>query len=113
MENTYTQQAIKMAVEGGYDAGLHITSSTPHEFKEWEILSDPKFWQALGKKLGWATTKEKNDYKPHRIGLHSDDNTQGDCYCNQPKDYISYWHCFIDHLAAEKPAEEFFRELLK
>lgn len=45
-------EAIKLAIEkGGYD--IHASNIVPDRYLELEIVQDSKFWQALGKALGW------------------------------------------------------------
>lgn len=109
------EEAIKKAIEGGWQ-GLEFMDKVEVEkglkyplygrvwgtSKEGEghgtqfafLVLDPKFWQALGKALGWYS--EKPLYQIN----------------NQPAQWAYYWHCFIDHLAEGKDAESFFQNLL-
>lgn len=95
---TYTEQAIRKAIERGYSK-----LREPITFIEWKgsswmirtsdeitypievLFLDPSFWQSLGKALGWCP----------------DDNWKW------------YWHNFIDNLIAGKDTETFFKDLLQ
>ena len=72
-------------------------------FDEWvqryknRCFLDPKFWQALGKGLGWKDPQVKEEDLP--VGY-------------RPW-WLEYQHRFIDHLAEEKEPNDFFKELLK
>lgn len=66
MKITNEQDAIKQAVEAGYEYG-----DLPEELEESEyetiLLSDPAFWQALGRARGWfeGEWKPSSDELPH------------------------------------------------
>lgn len=104
---TYTEQAIKIAIENGWEgASLNLVGSVKTlgvriglENKE-KVCLDPLFWQALEKGLGW-----------HK---HGHKYTQGGI--KVPIDYgekwQEHWHHFIDHLAEGKDIESFFIALL-
>lgn len=96
------KQAITKAVEGGYELKeakchhvlMHDENGCPFGFhyEPWHFYtSDPSFWQALGKELGWVDTDVR------RI---------------EGKIWRFHWHRFIDHLAEGKDAESFFATLL-
>jgi hypothetical protein len=87
---THIEQAIKEAVTYGLDAGPHVHARFPagqHDIRESEVFLDPSFWQALGKARGWAPETEE-------------------------KQWLYYWHRFIDHLAEGKDLESFFADLI-
>ena len=105
------QTAIKKSIEGGYrpnhlgrvfkcEQGTMIISEN--------IYSDPNFWKCLGKALGWP------DYTDKPIKVEATSQSERDAIAKewgvQP-----YWlfkqHQFIDHLASEKSAELYFKEL--
>lgn len=65
-------------------------------------LLDPLFWQALGKARGWK------EYM-YNDGIQSDRPDRQ--YASWTLTWKHYWHCFIDHLAEGKSAEEFFATL--
>lgn len=105
---TKIQEAIQLAItKGGYSgisgqdnnwAGCHT-----HEFKELTlrypgaIFNDSKFWQALGKALGWDEINGKT-WESNRFGF-------------MPV-WQHHWHRFIDSLIAGKSTEDFFQELI-
>ena len=107
------EQTIKKAIKGGWNMGLvgddfslsftkvmegkanyTIKKDDGYTFYEdvpvSRIFLDPKFWQALGKAMGWGedTTDESGRYKWHWK-----------------------WVEFIDHLAEGKDAESYFKQL--
>lgn len=111
------QQAIKKAIEGGYQQkenhryperfgnGLHGISE---DFCIFETLSDPTFWQSLGKAMGWKSRKHhlwpaleiipKDDYEVVRRE-------------QVMEDWFYHWHRLIDFLAEGKTIEQFFEGL--
>lgn len=96
------ENAIKKAIEGGYNGiqvGLEfwcgIETKTAKEYPQLALL-DPLFWQSLGKAMGW---KEK---------MYIEGKGE-----RNVKEWLEYWHNFIDHLAEGKDADSFFNELLK
>ena len=111
------ETAIKRAIEGGYKYNFADTflgqpygnSNSPkfywqnddngsyEELKKEQVLFDPLFWQCLGKAEGWGGEW---------------DTTNGG-YIVKSKDYLPYWHSFIDHLVDGKPIDDFFNQLLK
>lgn len=100
---THLEQAIKDAVEkGGYKSSFEVRTfepaarmfglATAKKMHDSHILSDPAFWQALGKARGW-------------------DNGNIFAYKSPNASPINNWHRFIDHLAAGKDIESFFASL--
>lgn len=108
---TYTEQAIKIAIENSYEPfksfkmseatntfirskslAVHIKGSTAGK-NYYEIFFDPLFWQALGRGLGW-----EEDVNFTKYGAMS-----GWRYA---------WHRFIDHLIEGKDIESFFEQLI-
>jgi hypothetical protein len=67
------------------------------------VFIDPLFWQALGKSRGWA-----EEVMPS--GRTVADPSRKQSQILTPS-YRWYWHRFIDHLIAEKTAEDFFKSL--
>lgn len=111
------EEAIKKAVEGGYDTtnatGITWSKLFPDDYETFQadILLDPSFWRSLGKALEWKLTC------PDRCvgGLGA---LRGNMYIsctscgNKGIEGWSYqWHRFIDHLAEGKSAESFFQNL--
>lgn len=112
------ERAIEKAIEGGYfveqggplslpvgEQGLtdsSIRTTTEKDGIKWtsstllkdlnihKIFSDLKFWQALGKSLGWKI----------------------ESLTNMNHEWLLQWQSFILHLAAEKDPEDFFADLL-
>jgi hypothetical protein len=115
------QEAIDKAVEEGY----HIYGSdgmdtyyegANSEFSAWtrtdnessfmipteETLLDPKFWQALGRALGWSEACDLAITCVH-----------GDEECQRCRGYywMYQWHCFIQAIADGNTPEAFFAHL--
>lgn len=78
---TYSDERFKSDQSKNCNFWIHIT----------QITSDPSFWQSLGKAMGW------DGNRGHDLDLVID--------------WKYKWHKFIDHLAEEKTAEEYFKEL--
>lgn len=119
---SYLQQAIKLAIEGGYDARWHEEwgayrskakegwrALSTHLIDE-QILLDPLFYQSLGKSLGWGECS---------CGCHpARGHEKGFVNCIHCKHirhpgYLYHAHRFLDHVMEGKDAEEFFRELIE
>jgi len=116
------KEAIQKAIEGGYVTGFmydKLAKIDPLGAVE-ILLLDPKWWQCLGKALGWreicadcggeVTRKQTPEY-PKLAGLS---------WCPQrceaknfQEGHLYQWHRFIDNLAEGKDVNEFFNELLK
>jgi hypothetical protein len=115
------QEAMNKAVEGGY----HIYGSdgmgtyyegASSEFSAWtradnestfvvpveETFLDPRFWQALGRALGWSEACD--------LAITC---AQGHEECRQCHGYywMYQWHCFIQALADGHTPEAFFAQL--
>jgi len=92
------EQAIKKAIEGGYCYAIsgEAYKNTLAEKGEKEIVFlDPKFWQCLGKAMGWTKGYETKEMR-------------GESYYLK---WLFEWHKFIDYLAEGKSAEDFFIDL--
>ena len=64
-----------------------------------QFLTDPAFWQTLGKALGWVAQQHlvhSGDYSSKVSGIYF---TPG---------WTAEWYRFIDHLAEGKSADDFF-----
>jgi hypothetical protein len=115
------QEAMNKAVDGGYHidgsdgiATLYIGAND--EYSAWtrtdndssfmvpveETFLDPRFWQALGRTLGWS---EVGDL--FIIYVHGNEEWQRfrGCY------WMYQWHCFIQVLAEGNTPEVFFNHL--
>ena len=103
---TKTQQAIQYAIEKGYKYtsqlfGLDILIQNQKLNREIHlrfVLLDPLFFQALGKKLGWAI-------------ITCDNFGKGDVNCNPS--WLYHQHRLIDWIAERKDIESFFAEIIK
>lgn len=131
------KDAIQKAIEGGwrpqdygykpsrgvtfksfYLIGNKLEIEVEREEKQWEwnkpyigtahgsfwvhitqVTSDPLFWQALGKALGWGM------WKSPEINASA---IEEDYWGESTPLWKWHWHCFIDHLASGKSADEFF-----
>ena len=114
-------EAVDKAVEGGY----HIYGSdgmdtgyegATNDYSAWtrkdndssflvpteETLLDPKFWQALGRALGWS---EVCDLTITCVHGHEE--------CRQYHGYywMYQWHCFIQAIADGNTPDAFFAHL--
>ena len=116
------KQAIEKAIEGGYepfktfkmeeardvefigdDMSVYVPRFTNVAHASINrILLDPLFWQALGKAMGW----EDGDSRAYWTREDSHKVVLLDRWQNE-------MHSFIDHLASNGNADDFFNELLK
>ena len=115
------QEAMNKAVAGGYHingsdgiATLYIGAND--EYSAWtrtdndssfmvpveETFLDPRFWQALGRTLGWS---EGCDLVI--ICVHGAE----ECQSCRGYYWMYQWHCFIQALAHGNPPEAFFARL--
>lgn len=85
----YTNKAIDKACENGYTWTIDVTAE--------KIFLDPLFWKSLGKAMGWEE-KARKTFEGMKI--------------IQKNSWLYHWRKFIEHLASEKSAEDFFRNLL-
>jgi hypothetical protein len=115
------QEALNTATEGGY----HIYGSdgmdteyegATNDYSAWtrkdndssflvpteETFLDPKFWQALGRALGWSEACDLSITCVH-----------GEEECQRCRGYywMYQWHCFIQALADGNTPEAFFASL--
>ena len=102
---TYIEQAIKEAVDHGYEPNVErypeMEGISPLQIAvamQADVFIDPAFWKALGRKRGWTTD---DDFKYWQKSVAE----------WKEKYWKNFWHRFIDHLAADKDAESFFKEL--
>lgn len=117
------KNAIKLAIEGGWNPEKYrqiwqynpnnrvgVTDSYRAGLTHWDITSDPLFWQALGKTMGWGKRiiieRQDIETKDGRV-------VRSDTDAEMVPEWKFYWHRFIDHLAEGKDAESFFNQLLK
>ena len=115
------QEAIDKATEGGYHMhgsdGMETSyDGANNEFSGWtrkdnlstflvpteETFLDPRFWQALGRALGWSEVCDLTIIYVH-----------GDEECQRCRGYywMYQWHCFIQALAEGNTPEVFFHHL--
>ena len=112
---TPTQRAIEKAVrEGGYDGSWFLyPRNTDGKNVRNQLLLDPHFWQALGRALGWRRFARdeatRSDYPSITMPTYEWEY-QG---AIQEESWLYHQHRFIDWLAQEKSADEFFEEILK
>src|SRR5262249_50288717 len=67
-----------------------------------ESFLDPKFWQALGRAVGWDRAIKT---------LHVVDNGRPTIVTSTGQWWLSHWHGFLDFLAEGKTPEDFFAQL--
>lgn len=129
------KEAIKLAIEEGWNDRLYRNLRNPPENNKAGIqthyrdcLLDLKFWQALGKSLGWGQKSYKIELGQPiclHCGTHTGYQPERESGCNHAhypeacevcsKKSITWqdqWHSFIDHLAEGKDIESFFNNLL-
>jgi len=102
--------AIKIAIENGWDyhGSIEDYISKLKGMEAWEISADedraclePRFWQALGKGLGWSIQLVEEGNWDDMESLHT-----------VAHDKWKYeMHRFLDHLIAGGDINEFFEEL--
>ena len=95
------ENAIRKAIEGGYEPILGwMGPALEREYPE--IFPDPDFWRALGEAMGWS------GLFCIECGDNIGDKDLGPANHHVYPEWLHYWHCFIDDLAAGKSPEEFF-----
>ena len=101
---THTEQAIKAAVEAGYEPKLErfaeIEGATALQIAtamQADVFLDPDFWRALGRARRWPA----DDAIDPKM-------TMGEW---QKQRWLGRWHAFVDHLATGKDTESYFRTL--
>ena len=115
------QEALNKATEGGYHIHGSDGMETYYEgansdFSLWtrkdnessfmvpveETFLDPRFWQALGRALGWHSSCDRSISCVH-----------GEEECHRCRGYywMYQWHCFIQALADGNTPEAFFARL--
>ena len=109
--------AIKKAIEGGYDISWdrlvyeEITDRNNH------YLLDPLFWQCLGKQQGWVVSELGEDIC-FMCGVAKYDRLP-DCEYGSKHRYYkrdkwkTEWHNFISHIAVGGSIDDYFNKLLK
>ena len=101
---SHTEQAIAHALEAGYEPKLErfaeIAGASTLQIAvamQADVFLDRDFWQALGRARRWPAD-DAIDAKM----------TMGEW---QKQRWLGRWHAFIDHLAAGKDTESYFRAL--
>ncbi len=109
------KKTIESAIEGGYRKGdKRFIKIFMNDWKmPYLVYMDKKFWQALGKAMGW-----NNGYCTG-CDEYITSIMQG-CGCgdgemvrieNFQDEWKYKWHKFIDHLSENKSIEDFFKDL--
>ena len=123
-------QAIKKALEGGYNASRvsdHQTTAKVIregliESVKYQIILDSMFWKCLGKSLKWEDNKIRmcvgcgvalrlNEH-PTMDGKHGGRNGCGSDIYEYEGQWLIEWHRLIDYLAEGKTIENFFKDLI-
>jgi hypothetical protein len=98
------EEAIKLAIEkGGYPHYSHTEEPLMYDAKCMIVL-DPKFWQALGKALGWGKISYENDFGDlslSELEIWSDE----DAWRYQA-------HKYFDLVLTGGDTEKFYKELI-
>lgn len=113
-------EAIRLAIGGGYELAGKLSSSQLDD-TDWHnvFLFDPKFWQALGKALGW--TNRVGICRVHGIMedemFDFDDPTCKSCMSKRELEYPLRWayeaHNYLDIKLTGGDEEAFWEGLLK
>lgn len=106
-------KAIELAKKGGWEQQLPKFVLNTTIISNPDLL-DPKFFQALGKSLGWDNKKSPEyclicEYQ----SILKEHGTQDGCLADLIYGWEYYWHKFIDHLIAGNSVESYFEELIK
>lgn len=95
------QEGFTKAVEGGYpERKLPWCQECAEDV--YRVLSDPLFWQALGKSMGWEGYCDI-----YGTDVEAENTTGKGMYARE----VWYWHRFIDHLAVRGSIEQYFETL--
>ena len=115
------EEVLQKATEGGYhidgsDGTETFYEGANRDFSAWtrkdngstfmvameETLLDPRFWQALGRALGWSEVCDLVI-----ICVHGEEE------CQRCRGYywMFQWHCFIQAIANGNTPEAFFARL--
>jgi hypothetical protein len=113
MTYTATAQAIRKAIEGGWEPqnqnfsiaaiSYRVQVIEKVKYKE-RFFLDLSFWQSLGKELGWNGR--------WMVQIFTDHDDQSATVDGAPR-WKYELHRFIDHLVEGKDAETYFTELLQ
>jgi hypothetical protein len=117
--STYTNKAIKTAVENGYDfkqvqswyrpVAAFEARGEVIDFPVETFLLDTLFWQALGRGLGWS----KRTYTEKYVKEDYVDSQYGQQYQEMSEETWKYQqHRLIDHIQEGQDIESYFKELL-
>jgi len=114
------EQAIKKATDEGFRLKKALEFNTYQDHLG-DFLIDPKFFQCLGKAMGWEGGKIRMcvgcgvalrwNEQPTMDGKHGGKNGCGSDIEEYEGQWIIGWHMMIDHLAEGKTIEEFFKNL--
>lgn len=115
------QEAVTKATQGGYHLHAADGMDTDYvgansEYSVWtrkdnassfivpvaDMFLDPRFWQALGRGLGWE--KEVRT-------VHAVENGRSTLVTRTGHHWLSHWHRFIDSLAEGHTPDAFFATL--
>jgi len=114
------EKAIKLAIAGGWQWKRNSNEIIDYKIYAKELgevgfndmLMDSKFWEGLGKSLGW-----RKEYCP--CGQETD---IGEIWCSWCKEHeedlrpieegLYHWISLITHINAGGTADDFFKELL-
>lgn len=101
------KDAIQKAIEGGFvETDFHRENDDYSTLMPSAVWSDPLFWQALGKAMGFNDTC-------YHLGQGAFRHTTQSCGDPHSMKRWQYeWHDFIDALAEGKSPDEFFTQLL-
>lgn len=122
---------------GAVEKAIRSGAYTGHPLKDWwnhdkyQILSDPFFWQSLGKAMEWGGICYNEDtgrtewihaIRCPRCGewlMGEEQQCSNECDWDGSEidalhgnyEWLYQWHRFIDHLAEGQTAESFFERL--
>lgn len=118
------KKVFEKAIEGGFveARGIFKLDGSINPLANYELFwLNPKFWQGLGKALGWEkgkvytfVNKAREQTAVHRKGLvtfHVPQHTITRQGKPTPNRWIKEWKMLIDVLAQHKPAQSYFSKL--
>lgn len=77
------------------------------------LFLDPKFWQVLGKALGWGICCDENGHKPFGAKLNELCKVRDMCDGLIIEEYLYHAHQYFDLVLTGGDVEAFWQELLK
>ena len=109
-----TKEFIEKAIEGGYRHKNQNLSDWRNDYNFFEIILEPKAWEAVGKVEGWEKTyKNKKEWCQACLDGYDGECYSADGFCKTPltKDWEMYMHRMTPHLILGKDLESYIETL--